>query len=59
MISHAKVTWVEDERPWEIESDAFALYGDKLPLNIDDNDNNPFGSTLKNLRKVCKGEAKD
>jgi acyl carrier protein len=58
MISHARIAWVVDERPWEIESVVFSLYGTHLPLNIDENENNPFKTELENIRKSCRQDAK-
>ena len=59
MTLHSKVAWVVDERPWEIEKVAFTRYGNKLPLNIDENENNPFKYVLKKMRSDCQKEAND
>ena len=49
------VSWFENPRPWTIEKNLInQLY---LPLNIQGNLNNPFKSTLIDLRKNAKERA--
>lgn len=58
IIEHARVAWIKDENPREIEQAILSDYGDLLPLNIEGNEKrNTFSATLKKLRYACKIEA--
>ena len=56
MRLHARVAWIVDDEPWEIEVPAIESYS--LPLNIEHNAAHQFSSVLKAIRKACKQEAK-
>ena len=49
------VSWFENPRPWKIEKNLINLL--YLPLNIQGNLNNPFKSTLIDLRKNARERA--
>ena len=57
--SNVKLNWMTDNDPERIETAILAQYGRYLPLNIQKNPDNPFRSTLKNLRKQCREAAKE
>jgi hypothetical protein len=54
MVEHAKIAWMTDKRPREIEAKIFATYGYALPLNISHGNrkNNPFADRLSELRRL-------
>ena len=57
MDENAFVAWFVCETPWEAE---FALLGKlSLPLNLDQNRNHNFHSTLSALRKSAKERARN
>jgi len=54
----ARVTWIVDEHPWQIEDVAIREYGNLLPLNIKGNKQNTFSTiTLTCIRNDLKDEA--
>ncbi|WP_230534362.1 GIY-YIG nuclease family protein [Microvirga roseola] len=58
MQNHAFVTWVETNRPWELESQILAS-GLHLPLNIDGNCQPETVAALSALRSKAKQQAKE
>jgi hypothetical protein len=52
MAHNAFVTFQECERPWELEAQLVRAVS--LPLNLDQNRNHHFHSTLTELRKAAK-----
>jgi hypothetical protein len=48
MAEHARVTWVEHQRPWELEREAIRRL--VLPLNLQDNGHSAYYAALKALR---------
>lgn len=59
LIQHAQVAWLTDESSVCTETAIFNAYGQLLPLNIKDNPNNKFRSTLKEIRRRMKRAALD
>jgi len=55
MADHARVCWVEGERPWELEDHAIEQLD--LPLNLAGNQRHPFHGTLSALRRDAKARA--
>lgn len=55
MATHARVCWIEAERPWELE--AYAIAERRLPLNLAGNGNDPFHATLSGLRRDARARA--
>lgn len=58
LVLHARLAWLTDERPWEIEHCILATYGNVLPLNTEKNPNNPFARRLAQLRDEARREAR-
>ena len=56
MQRNAFVTWLEDERPWQMEQRLIATVS--LPLNLNHNESHPFYGTLSNIRKAAKACAR-
>ena len=54
IFCHAKVAWTETDEPEVIENLMLHKFGHLLPLNIDNNKNNPHQEILKKLRKSWK-----
>jgi hypothetical protein len=52
MAENAFVTWIEYERPWEIEEELILLF--KVPLNLRENEEHPFYHILSKLRAEGK-----
>ena len=55
MAEHARVCWVENERPWELEDLAIASL--HLPFNLAGNRRSPFFMHLSALRSAAKVRA--
>ncbi len=55
IAEHARVCWVEHDRPWELEEDAIATLD--LPLNLAGNRGHPFHSILSELRRAGRKRA--
>lgn len=55
MADHAFVTWIEDPRPWLLES--VLIRSLDLPLNLDQNANHPFHARLSELRRDARRRA--
>jgi hypothetical protein len=51
IFEHARVAWITIDNPEPVEIEFIKRYGKVLPLNIDDNDYNPWRKKLKALRK--------
>ena len=56
MSKNIYVTWIENDRPWEIEKLAIAELS--LPLNLQDNSKHTFYSELSMIRSEMKQKAK-
>lgn len=56
MGENAFVSWVQCERPWELEEELIASLD--LPLNLQGNDRNPFRGELKRVCKECVARAR-
>jgi len=56
MADNAFVCWVEHPRPWQIES--VLIRELRPPLNLADNAEHPFCSTLRGLRGAAKQTAR-
>ena len=54
MITHARVDFLSDPNPEDVEKQAFRSYGNLLPLNLKENTANPFHADLTDIRKHCK-----
>ncbi|WTV92894.1 hypothetical protein OG783_21540 [Streptomyces jietaisiensis] len=48
MADNARVCWLEQSEPWDLESQLISQLD--LPLNLDQNRHNAFHSRLKELR---------
>ena len=57
LACNALVSWVEHQRPWELERDLFAALD--LPLNLSDNSHSGFHGTLKALRAAAVARARE
>ncbi|MGY1829009.1 GIY-YIG nuclease family protein [Geodermatophilus sp. SYSU D01180] len=55
MADHASVSFVEHERPWELEDQLITTLD--LPLNLDGNSRNAFHVELTRVRKQCVAAA--
>ena len=55
MEQNAFVVWAVHPQPWEPEHELISHLS--LPLNLDQNAEHPFHSTLSGLRKVARAEA--
>lgn len=55
MAAHARVCWLEQECPWELEDHAIETLD--LPLNLAGNQRHPFHPTLSALRRDAKARA--
>ena len=57
MGKNAFICWKEDSEPWRLESQLIAATC--LPLNLAENRQQPFHSTLSALRRNTKGRARE
>ncbi|MFI6245166.1 GIY-YIG nuclease family protein [Streptomyces sp. NPDC051016] len=57
MADNARVCWVEQREPWELESQLITQLN--LPLNLDQNRHNAFHSRLKAFRAQARQRARD
>ncbi|WP_043729246.1 GIY-YIG nuclease family protein [Streptomyces zinciresistens] len=57
MADNARVCWMEQDRPWELESQLISRLD--LPLNLDQNRHNAYHSRLKELRAQARQRARD
>jgi hypothetical protein len=55
MTDNAFVTWIEDPRPWLVES--VLIHSLDLPLNLDQNASHPFHARLSELRRGARDRA--
>ncbi len=55
MRQHARVSWLEIQQPWTVESEL--LHALDLPLNLDQNKHNAFHAYLTQLRNEAKQSA--
>jgi len=53
---NAQVCWVEHPAPWEVEAKVIASL--RPPLNLDDNTNHPFCTTLREIQRAAKKSAR-
>ena len=56
MAQNAFVVWAVHPQPWEPERELISRLS--LPLNLDQNAEHPFHSTLSGLRKAARAEAR-
>ncbi len=56
MSRHARVTWVQTDAPWLLETRAIEQLD--LPLNLQGNSHHPYYTTLKALRAKHKATAR-
>ncbi len=54
MADNARVCWIEQSEPWDLESQLISRFD--LPLNLDQNRHNSFHSRLKEVRAKHAGE---
>nr|WP_228182403.1 hypothetical protein [Streptomyces anulatus] len=57
MADNAQVCWIEQDKPWELES--HLIYQLDLPLNLDQNRHNAYHSRLKELRAQARQRARE
>lgn len=57
MADNARVCWVEQGDPWDLESQLISQLD--LPLNLDQNSHNAFHSRLKELRTQARQRARE
>ncbi|WP_408015945.1 GIY-YIG nuclease family protein [Rhodococcus chondri] len=55
MHAHARVGWVVDEAPWELESRLFGKL--VVPLNLDGNDHCGFHARMRETRRAARARA--
>jgi len=55
MADNAFVTWIEDSRPWQLES--VLIHSVDLPLNLDQNASHAFHAHLSELRRGARERA--
>ncbi|WP_247701598.1 GIY-YIG nuclease family protein [Streptomyces sp. F63] len=56
MADNARVCWIEQSEPWDLESQLISQLD--LPLNLDQNRHNAFHSRLKELRAQARQRAR-
>ena len=54
---NAKVSWIPDHHPWELEKELLSQIS--APLNLQDNQHHPFFTVLKEARRSAKTEARN
>ncbi|MFE3382715.1 GIY-YIG nuclease family protein [Streptomyces anulatus] len=57
MADNAQVCWIEQDKPWELESHLISQLD--LPLNLDQNRHNAYHSRLKELRAQARQRARE
>ncbi|MFG3357485.1 GIY-YIG nuclease family protein [Streptomyces griseofuscus] len=57
MAENGRVCWIENAKPWTVESEFIARLD--LPLNLDQNRHNAFHSHLKGLRAQARQRARE
>ncbi|MGW1130875.1 GIY-YIG nuclease family protein [Streptomyces griseoluteus] len=57
MADNARVCWIEQNEPWDLESQLISRLD--LPLNLDQNRHNAFHSRLKELRAQARQRARE
>ncbi|SMQ16373.1 hypothetical protein SAMN06272771_2735 [Streptomyces sp. Ag82_O1-12] len=57
MADNARVCWIEQSEPWDLESQLIAQLD--LPLNLDQNRHNAFHSRLKEMRAQARQRARE
>lgn len=57
MAENARVCWIETSEPWDLEAQLISELD--LPLNLDQNNRNPFYSRLKQLRAEARTRARE
>lgn len=57
LADNARVCWIEQREPWELESQLISQLD--LPLNLDQNRHNAFHSRLKELRAQARHRARE
>jgi hypothetical protein len=57
MADNARVCWIEQSEPWDLESQLISQLD--LPLNLDQNRHNAFHSRLKELRAQARQRARE
>ncbi|MGA5843732.1 GIY-YIG nuclease family protein [Streptomyces pseudogriseolus] len=57
MADNARVCWIEQSEPWDLESQFISQLD--LPLNLDQNRHNAFHSRLKELRAQARQRARE
>lgn len=57
MADNARVSWIEQSEPWDLESQLISQLN--LPLNLDQNRHNAFHSRLKELRAQARQRARE
>ncbi|MFI9767383.1 GIY-YIG nuclease family protein [Streptomyces sp. NPDC052415] len=57
MADNARVCWLEQREPWDLESQLITELD--LPLNLDQNHHNAFHSRLKKLRAQARHRARE
>lgn len=56
MHEHARVGWIVDEAPWELESRLFGQL--VVPLNLDGNDHCGFHAGMRETRRAARARAR-
>lgn len=56
MQKHARVSWVRDPAPWDVEEELLAV--ENVPLNIDQHLHDPFSRGLNQRRIDAKAKAR-
>ncbi|MFF8271916.1 GIY-YIG nuclease family protein [Streptomyces sp. NPDC016562] len=57
MADNARVSWIEQSEPWDLEAQLISQLD--LPLNLDQNRHNAFYSRLKELRAQARQRARE
>ncbi|MFF8702818.1 GIY-YIG nuclease family protein [Streptomyces albidoflavus] len=57
MADNARVCWIEQSEPWDLESQLISRLD--LPLNLDQNRHNSFHSRLKEMRAQARRRARE
>lgn len=57
MADNARVCWIEQSEPWDLESQLISRLD--LPLNLDQNRHNAFHSRLKEMRAQARERARE
>lgn len=57
MAENARVCWIEHDEPWTMESELISRLD--LPLNLDQNQHNPFHGRLTEVRSQARRRARE